>query len=433
MASIRELFATQSVRADYKGQPARLLPVTADTDIEKRGAIAAGKLLCGYKTEVERDGVKASETKDAVFSGNGKAEGLAIKLPRSEGGFQHISMTNPREGALELPRTVNRHRDDIAAVEKANAEQREAYDAAVDRGETVEEPEEVKTYLTEDALENTDRVIQAVREANVAELDSRLTNQNTKADIEVFLMTLGKLTASELTSAEVEKAKEYRKLRTEIGVFDQDHELAITSAANTPFEGETEQLREVAATLPNDSSAQMAAASSPMSRIGDQALIENLFKVATTMPIWDIVRNGGQKTLSQESFVALNDELMRHHDKEATDKIVPRMQAVTEKASADYTWEGRIFTKDDVDILVMRDRQAAWAYAWPTEARVEDIDVAMVVDDALTREDVPTDAQLETAKEVLDTLRNDVGDVDFGWMDDFDNEADAGVDFGDID
>lgn len=429
--SINALFRHQSVRADYKGTNARIVGITSDVDgAVKNANIADGNILLAYKQETEVDGVKGTETLTKRFSTDGGIPGLSVKLPRNDGGFDQISMSTPRDGVLALLKAEKAHREDMERVAKLNEEAQKEYEAARERGDNPAEPEEILSRLKTDAFENISTIVKAVKEGNVKQLDARLTTQDVKADIEVFLKKAQELEGSSLTNAQLALAKEYRTLRGELGMLKPDHDLALKTIAKKSYEGDLEAMAEFAATLPHDYSAQSAAMKSPISRTMDRDLVAKLFAVATTLPVEKMVGNGGQKVLSHASFVALNDDLARNFNAAATQAICARMQAVTASASEHYAWEGRIFTKDGMDILVMRDRQAAWAYVWPADSRIADIDVASVLDGALTAEDVPTEEQMEAIKALLEEARYDVGEVDFDWADEFGDLVEDEVDFG---
>lgn len=122
--------------------------------------------------------------------------------------------------------------------------------------------------------------------------------------------------------------------------------------------------------------------------------------------------------LSHTGFSTFAQELAKFENKDAIRAILPRMLTVTSDAMESYDWQGKIYTKDGADILLMRDEYAAFAYAWDSESRIGDLNLSVLGLEDPSVEDVPTEQELEELRAIVVGMRYDNGaEVNFEWDD----------------
>ncbi|MCW3783573.1 hypothetical protein [Defluviimonas salinarum] len=424
--SLRDAFANLGLRAEYKGQPALLLPVTdelaGDLDAASiRQGVAGGQMLVSWNDGERRNG--------AVIDAGAKND-IYIFVRRTDGSDLRIAAGDMMDATLSVLGARNTARDNAAKVAEANAKARADYEAARGRGETPAEPEDRQPVFAENAFDRVPGFVACVLSAVEAARSDDLATEKEISELNTFMASLRELTRDELTSAERARADEAARLRAEIAMLAPGHAEARGARMPAAYEGDGEAARDLMESLPSDPNGLTAAQSSIMARSGNMDLARRLFSVATTTPLMQIER----RALSHTGFKTFAQELARHENKAAGEAILPRIRAVTADGMPGYEdqWRGKIYTKDGADILLMRDRVAAYAYAWDSASRIAEINVDAALLRNFTAEDVPSEADLEALRAIKADLRHDNGaEVDFDW-DDEDEEVleDDGMDVG---
>ncbi len=408
--SIKEAFMSRGIRAEFEGKPATIVPVTAETvgDFDqsefKRG-VAAGQLLLSWNDGAKRNGkiIDADARSDLTFL-VGRGDGTDLRVPA----------TRMTDAVLFLLRAERDARENAAAVDRANEEAREIHRAAIDRGERSEEPEIRQPEFPADAFDRIGDLVSCVKESQLAIKADVIADIDAKASADAFTAKLREATRDPLNASERAKAEEAMALKAEIAMLNADHPDAAEAVMPIAYEGDGEAAREVMAGLPDDPDDISAARISAMAANPDMDLARRLFSVATTTPTMEIEC----RALSHAGFRTCAQELSKDENREASDAILPRMAAVTGDAMESYKWQGKIYTKDGADILLMRDEYAAFAYAWDSASRVGEIDPRETVLRTFGRDDVPSEGRLEHLRSTLAGLRHDNGaEINFDWED----------------
>lgn len=94
--------------------------------------------------------------------------------------------------------------------------------------------------------------------------------------------------------------------------------------------------------------------------------------------------------------------------------ILPRMAAILYDKMKNYDWQGKIYTMDGADILLVRDENAACAYAWDSASRVEEIELEAVIPPDPPLDEIPSTEEVRRLRTILADLRQDkIAKIDF--------------------
>lgn len=414
--TISEAMSQNGMRAIYKTHAALVLPVSAaladsiDQSKIKTG-VEAGQMLLTWTDGEKRPG--------NVINSDAKTD-ITFIVTRNDGTDASVDGTDMKSAVLALLQMKKRADEDTIRVAAANVELQVAYDDAVGRGETAAEPVMAVPEFPENAFDKVNGLVACVKERQIAIRADEFADITAKANADTFTGNLRKLTRSSLTAADQAKAEDARQIKAEIALLNPNHADAAAALMPAPYEGDSKAASDMLMALPQDPGGISAAQRSAMGSNRDFDLVKRLFSVATTTDAYQI----GAVALSHTGFQTIAQELAKFENKDAGEAILPRMAAVTKDAMEAYAWQGKIYTKDGADILLMRDQYAAFAYTWDVESRVAEINVEATVLRNLTQDDVPSDDELTELRETLVALRFDNGaDVNFDW----DDEPEADV------
>lgn len=418
--SITAALKAHGLRAEYQGHPAMVLPVTAELAgridrSQPRQGVEAGQMIATWNDGEKRNGT--------VLNGDA-ANDLSILVKRNDGTDLRINAGNAFDAAIGVLRARNGARENAAAVVKANEAAQTAYERALERGEQVQAPEMREPEFAADAFDEPSRLAIFAREIAAGIKADAFSDITAKAKSDRFVANLTELDRDTLTVEQRGKIDVARKLRAEIFLLSPAHPDAATAVLPPAYEGDGEAARELRAALPYDPEGISAAQQSAMAMNPDMNLVTRLFSVATTTPIMQI---GAMKmALSHAGFKRIAQDLAKHENTEHGPAVIARMTAVTKDAMATYDWEGKLYTKDGADVLLMRDGYAGFAYVWDAESRVNEVNVEETVLMGYSEADIPSDADIERLQTVLADLRHDNGaDIDFGWDDEPADEGDV--------
>lgn len=409
MTTINEAFKANGIRAEYEGKPAMVLPIDAALAAELEGGpkqgVAAGQMLLSWNDNGDRKG--------KVINSDARTD-ITLLVRREDKSDLRVPAERMADATLSLLAAAKAARENAADVAQANTEAQEAYAAALARGETLEEPEQIKAEFPDNAFARVDRLVSCVKAAQLAIKEDPFADIAAKAAADGFTAKLRDATRTSLTRKEQAQVEEAQKLRAEIALLNPQHADAAIAVVPAAYQGDGEAARELMDAMPYDADGISAAQSSAMAANPDMKLVNRLFSVATTTPVMALQR----RALSHAGLSTFTQELAKYENKDAGLAILPRMQAVTADAMEAYKWQGKIYTKDGADILLMRDEYAAFAYAWDSESRIAELDVQAAVLAVMEDAEVPSDEDLEELRNTFAELRHDNGaDVDFGWDD----------------
>ena len=410
MPTINEAFKTHGIRAEFEGMPAMVVPVTtefaADLDQGKiKQGVEGGQMLLSWNDGEKRNG--------KVINADARTD-VAFLIKRNDGSDYRISASSMTDAVLTGLRAKKAAEENARAVAEANEKARTEYEEARDRGDAVVEPVVQEPEFGEGAFDKLAGLVACVKEAQLAIKADDFADINAKANADAVTAKLRELTRDDLSAPDKAKVQEARQLKAEIAMLNPEHAEAAAAVMPSAYEGDSEAAHELMNSFAHDPEGISSAQQSAMSRNPDMNLVTRLFSVATTTPAMQVEK----RPLSHTGFKTIAQELAKHENKAASEAILPRMAAVTADAMEGYKWQGKVYTKDGADVLLMRDEYAAFVYAWDEESRVGEIDIAATVLAGMSQADVPSDEELDALKATLAELRHDNGaEVNFDWDD----------------
>lgn len=412
--TIRDAFTEHGVRGEYNGFKATILPLTAalhaeidPADLAKVGtSVTAGMVLVGWN----EDGVRRGRALDP-FARND----LNLSIALSNGGEHLVHAGNPAHAATEIMTLVRQDAAERLRNAKAFEEESAAYEKAVGRGETPDEPVLATPRFADDAFSRVTAFIEATKAGLTSTIRSQfigaMEENNALSDQARILRNQSVVLSPEDQS----KAEEYHRIRQEIGRIKADDPLAVAAA---PAVYEAEGSGEAISLLIEDLNVERGSLD-PNAVFPDRKLAEEVFKVLTTTPVSRVTA----VPLSPAEARRIDQDLGRFADAEWNKGATDRLNAVFAERMPDYVgrFATRMISKDDADIFLVRDRAGIVMYGWDSASRVNDLDVQKVVIASFGPDDVPSDEQMETARARLTSLQHDNGaEIDFGWGDEDD-------------
>jgi hypothetical protein len=416
--SISAAMKAHGLRAEYNGHPAMILPVTAELAgridrSQPRQGVTAGQIVATWNDGEKRNGT--------VLDGDA-ANNLAILVKRNDGTDLRIQAGTAFDAALGVLRARNGARENAAAVVKANETAQAAYERALERGDRVDAPEPREPEFPENAFDEASRLAIFAKELAVTIKADARSDMEIRNKADRFVAKITELDRDTLTAEQRGKIDTARKLRAEISMLAPTHVEAAGAVLPPPYQGDGKAASKMIAALPNDPEGISAAQRSIMAMSPDMNLVTRLFSVATTTPAMQV----GKMALSHAGFKRIAQDLVKHENTEHGPAVVARMTAVTKDAMSTYDWEGKLYTKDGADVLLMRDGYAGFAYVWDAASRVNEVNVEETVLLGYSEADIPSDEEIERLQTVLADLRHDNGaDIDFGWDEEPEDEDDV--------
>ncbi|MEP3667020.1 MAG: hypothetical protein ABJN42_09850 [Roseibium sp.] len=418
--SIREAFTENGIRAEYNGYKATVLPMTAElhsemnpAEMEKIGTeVSPGAMLVSWN----EDGTRRGRAIDP-FANND----LALNIARSDGSEQRIDASNPASATNAIVRMVRDDTNEREQIEKDFAEAQAAHEKAVGRGETPDEPVKGTPTYADGAFDRVGSFVETVKAGLSATVKSDFISAMEENGSLSSQAAILRNQSVELSHADQAKAAEYRSLREQIGQIQPDHELAVASApAAYTAEGAGEAISEAMDELDVQAGSLDASAVFP-----DRALATEVFKVLTTTPVEKL----SATPLNPADARRVIQDMARFADKDWNEGAKARLNEVFADRMPDYVdrFKTQTFSKDEADIFLVSDRAGVMMYGWDSASRVTELDVKNTVLAKLTKDDVPTDEQMDAARSALTALEHDNGEeIDFGWGDNDEDEITRG-------
>lgn len=415
--TFNEAFRERGIRAEFNGNAAVVLPLTAELIEDMGGAaalaravgsdVAPGQMLASWNEGAERHG--------QVLNPNA-GNNLVLLVERNDGEMTRVMASNLSAAATRLVQMGHDADHDRRAVAAANAKAQDDYQAALDRGENVQAPvDQVPTY-GENAFAKVPHLVTAVQEGIDSDIRDPFLDVKSRIDTFMARYELGRANSNVLSREELARVAEYRAMREEIGRLSPNNAVALRPAAEA-FAGNGEV--DVAGAMRRAGAHQVM----PLGRAtmaGANALASSVFSALTTTPVANVLG----APLSREAYQGMTQELARHQERNWSPQAIERIGQVFAAKIPGYTFDAKLFSRDGVDMLVVRDATsqgqgaAAIAYAWESASRVLEVNLNDRILSTVTREDIPTDEQMHAARVALQELRFDNGaEINFGWND----------------
>lgn len=416
--NLKDAFTRFGLEVVFNGKPAKLLPLspTLMNELDENALaatgqeIVAGQMLASWN-EKAQDGRPAKRAGQVTTIGANND--ITLMVRRLDGTEKAISANDLASGAaatIVAGREAAKNRIEVA---EANEKARADYDAAIARGEQVDEPEMREPEFAEGAFAKFGNFVECVRAGWDATLADPLVDLPQRTKIHADMSMLNEVEADVLDYEQKSKVAEKNRIKQEIGLINPEHPDAADAILPEAYTGDNEAQRALMASLPITGRGHSLEQHRALRSVSPE-MMDRLFKSVTTTPFHAISR----RQLSHGDFQRVTQELARLEDREFGRAATARMGAITHDSMPGYRWAGRIFSKDDADALVMRDEVGAYIYTWDKASRVADLDVQAAFLRRATLADVPSDEELAALRATLADLTYDNGDeIDFAWDD----------------
>lgn len=401
---LRQAFAAAGLKAEFRGHPATVLPVTAEVlaihdrpdHADRIGQpVMPGQMVVAWNDGTARHGM--------VLNGSAGND-LRILLPLSDGTDAPVPASNLAQAGIEMLRLARLDLEERDRIAKEHAAALADHEAAVARGTPSETPVARTPRFAEGAFAGAEAVrdCAAAAAANVIADPFADIHARSAAIMESF--RLARSAEASLTPDEQSRLAEAKSLREEIA------RLTVDGAARAPYAGDGKATEEALDRLPVAgqafSSVQRAAL------IGNRVMSEQVFGALTTTPPSDIAA----RTLSHSAFEAVTQELARHADTAWAPPRLAEIREALEDSMPGYRFEARPYTRGGCDMLVIRDHVGAYLYAWDSASRVTAAPTLAIA--AQGPDAVPSVEDLHALRVQVSTLRFDNGaEIDFGFAD----------------
>ena len=416
--TIKTAFATHALRAEFRGHLAKVLPLNAallaefDQD-NLAGAVGqtvtAGHLLVGWMEGAERRGM--------VLNPNAGND-LSFLVARTDGEDVKVPAGNLQRAAIRLFEMGRESARDHVRVAEENAKLRAEHEKAIAKDPDAAEPDYLTPRHPVDAFARVPGLLSCVQDGITATLADPFADVAAKSQAYAAQYEIGRANANVLTPAQMAKVTEYRALREEIGALQPAHELALTPPA-AAYEGDGEAARDLINELPVRGAGFTAAQMSAIA--GNPVISREVFGALTTTPVMQL----NARMLSAQDHDLVLQEMGRHEERNWSPDALGRISEILGDRMPGYRFQARLFSKDDADVLLVRDHVGAYLYSWDSASRVAEINVRDRVLSTYTEADVPTDEMIDAARVAVQELRYDNGaEIDFFFGDVIEAEQD---------
>lgn len=415
--TIKTAFAENAMRAEFRGFPAKVLPLTAEMMAEFDGPelaetvgrnVQAGNLLVGWMEGAVRRGTVLNPAAQ---------NDLTFLVPLTAGGDERVPAGDLQRAAVRLFEMGRESVRDHLRVAEENEKLQAEHERALEKDPDTPAPELLEPRHPADAFGRVAGLLSCVQAGITATLEDPFADIVEKSRAYAARYEIGRANADVLTPEQMSKVTEYRALREGIGALQPTHELALTPPA-AAYEGDGEAARELLEEVPAGtgfSATQLAAMA------GNPVISKEVFGALTTTPAMRVEA----RMLSAQDRELVLQELGRHEERTWAPEALGRISEILSDRLPGYRFEARLFSKDDADLLLVRDHVGAYLYGWDSASRVAEINVRDRVLSTFTEADVPTDEQIETARTALQELRYDNGaEIDFFFDDVIEAEED---------
>jgi len=404
-----------SLRAEYKGAPGFILPLTTDL-VEELGADNLARMV-GHAVNPGQLVVSWNENgqqRGAVLNPNAGND-LTILLPRNDGEMARVYASDLDRAAIQLVGTKRFAEREIEEVNAKNAEARVAYEAAVARGEPVEAPvDAVPTYSIE-VFKTLENLVKAVDEGIGGKLTSRFADRRAKQEGLIARFELGEAINDHLTQAEKLRIAEKRDLQEQIARLRPENAgVPAVAPANAVAEGERRNV--VADALAHIGLAGRGARLQMYGQSAERQLAEVTAKMLTT-DISGIMN----VPLERRGYEQVMQILQRHPGDAWGAAAIERVNRVLNEKAKGYEFHAEAYHVAGADILVVADplaNSSALLIAMDSVNRA-DPDIERQVLQVYTRDDVPSDEDLHALRLELQNMQYGLQteEINFAWND----------------
>lgn len=408
--NMKTAFAQNAMRAEFRGFPAKVLPLTAELMAEFDAAelaasvgrtVQAGNLLVGWMEGADRRGM--------VLNPNAQNE-LTFLIPLTAGGDERVPAGDLQRAAVRLFEMGRESVRDHVRVAEENERLRAEHGKALEKDPDAPAPELLQPRHPADAFGRVAGLLSCVQAGITSTLEDPFADIVARSKAYAAQYEIGRANANVLTPEQMSRVTEYRALREGIGGLQPTHELALAPPAAT-YEGDGEAARELLDKIPvgtGFNAAQMSAmAANPV-------IVKEVFGALTTTPAMQL----GARMLSAQDRELVLQDLARHEERTWAPEALNRISEILGDRMPGYRFEAQLFSKDEADVLLVRDHVGAYLYSWDSASRVAEINVRDRVLSTYTEADVPSDEQIEAARAALQELRYDNGtEIDFFFQD----------------
>lgn len=424
--NMNELFRDHGIAIELDGDRGVGIPFSAELlqnlDIEDlrakaRQPIVAGDMLTAI---LKRDENGQFQTDSA---GRPKRTGgylklaadnsLSILVPRQDepGEFTRVSAVNTRSAAATLVQMGHAARHEVIANAAAHEKAMEEFQAAVARGETVEEPVLKVARHSPEQMEKYTNFVNAAEAVIANEVTNPFATAMERQQELMASLSIRNAKRNPLTSEQVAKIAEAESLREQIARINPDHELA-QAAIVAPYHGRDGEALENGIERIQEAGAGHFSKGVPA--FGPTAnILKPLMATFTRMEPSEIMR----ATLSGTERRRFEQLMSRHENTEIADSVRPRIEAIMTERMPDYSCATRFYSHQGADYMMVHDVGGVFVYAADSAARTQELDI-----ERLNR--IPTEADVPS-QEQIDQLRQALTDMSF------DNGAEIGFDYGD--
>lgn len=408
--NVKTAFAQNAMRAEFRGLPAKVLPLTTELMAEFDAAelaasvgrtVQAGNLLVGWMEGAERRGM--------VLNPNAQNE-LTFLIPLTAGGDERVPAGDLQRAAVRLFEMGRESVRDHVRVAEENERLRAEHGKALEKDPDAPAPELLQPRHPADAFGRVAGLLSCVQAGITSTLEDPFADIVARSKAYAAQYEIGRANANVLTPEQMSRVTEYRALREGIGGLQPTHELALAPPAAT-YEGDGEAARELLDEIPvgtGFNAAQMSAmAANPV-------IVKEVFGALTTTPAMQL----GARMLSAQDRELVLQDLARHEERTWAPEALNRISEILGDRMPGYRFEAQLFSKDEADVLLVRDHVGAYLYSWDSASRVAEINVRDRVLSTYTEAAVPSDEQIEAARAALQELRYDNGtEIDFFFQD----------------
>jgi len=418
--NIKTAFTENALRAEFRGKSAKVLPIPAvllanfDQDALAQSVgqtVQVGTLLVGWMEGAERRGM--------VLNPNAGND-LTFLIPLTGGGDERVPAGNLQRAAVRLFEMGRESVRDHVRVAEANEALRAEHQKALTKDPDAAEPEYQTPRFPIDAFARVPGLLSCVEDGIRATLEDPFTDIAAKSQAYAAQYEIGRANANVLTLEQMGKVTEYRVLREEIGALQPGHALALARPA-AAYGGDGEAARDLIEALPVRGSGFTVAQMSAIA--GNPVISREVFGALTTTPPMQL----NAKVLSAQDYGLVVQELGRHEERTWAPQALGRISEILGDRIPGYQFQARLFSKEDADVLMVRDHVGAYLYSWDSASRVAEINVRDRVLSTYTELDVPSDQVIDAARVAVQELRYDNGEeIDFFFGDVIEAEQDDG-------
>lgn len=413
---LNNAFREAGLNAKYEGNPARILPVTADVlarFADENGQNPGKQLVAGDVVVTWMDNGRRSGRVVDIAANND----LSLMIRKSDGNDQEIAAGDMVSAIATLARMAVSDRKEREQLAEINAAAGTAHEAALARGEVTGAFEPRLPTYADNAFAGVAALGELAKQRLGREYSNPFTGVAGQSQTALDEFKLTKALRATLSRDEVGRVEEARSLRAEIAQLRANQRIERGEAAEVDHEDQAERMSGVRNALRLSgggvSPAQMAAV------MGNSELMALSMKPFTTLAPHQV---RGQRLGPRDANTVL-EKMDRYEDTDWGTQAIQNVRALLSDrmpgtAAGSYTFNAKLFSKDGVDMLLVGDQAGAALYMWDSSTRATEFNLQDHLQNP-TLDDVPSVEAIEALRAQVTDLRYDNGaDIDFGFAED---------------